>query len=425
MTGEPVLIGFAEAFAAIESAWSLADAGHEVIAFTRRGTKPPLAASRRVRIVPVTPPEQDAAACVDEVAEAARRHGVAAVLPLDDLAVWVCDRTGLLVAGATGANAEFALDKRLQVAAAGDAGIPVPERSAEGPWIVKAALAVVEQDNKLIRPGGRVAATAADVEEATAGLAGPVLVQQLLTGVGEGVFGFATAEGVRAWSGHRRVRMADPRGSASSACRSIDVDEELRGRVEKMLAAVGWRGMFMVELLRESGGGEAVGEGSASGRRGKSGLAGEDGLVGGNGGAEGTPWFMEVNGRPWGSMALALRRGFPYPVWAVRQALDPNFVPEPPATPSFPGAAPSWDSEPPHIVCRHLGRELVHLAAVLRGPIADHPGPWPRRGATLVDLRPRRSDRWYNLRAGERRVFWRDTWSTLSAQAARMRKRTS
>ncbi|NUR57487.1 MAG: hypothetical protein HOV87_02065 [Catenulispora sp.] len=377
----PVLIGFADAFAAVESAWSLADAGYEVVAFSRRGTKPALAASRRVRIVPVTAPEQDAAACVGEVAEAAERLGAAAVLPLDDLAVWVCDRTGHRVAGARGPAAEFALDKRLQVAAAGAAGFPVPERSADGPWIVKAALAVVEQDNKLIRPGGRVAATAADVEQATAELAGPVLVQRLLTGgAGEGVFGFATAEGVRAWSGHRRIRMADPRGSASSACRSIEVGDELRARTEKLLAAVGWRGMFMLELLRD---------------------------------AEGTAWFMEINGRPWGSMALALRRGFPYPVWAVRQALDPAFVPDPPA------------AEPPHVTCRHLGRELVHLAAVLRGPIGGHPGPWPGRAATLAALRPRRADAWYNLRPGERRVFWRDTWATLAAQAARMRKKSS
>jgi hypothetical protein len=92
----------------------------------------------------------------------------------------------------------------------------------------------------------------------------------------------------------------------------------------------------------------------------------------------------------------------------VQQAIDPNFVP----------AAP--DPEPPHIVCRHLGRELIHLAAVLRGPIKNYPGPWPKRAATLVALRPSRADRWYNLRRGEFRVFRRDTWSTLGAQAARM-----
>ena len=374
-----VLIGFAEAFAAIESAWSLADAGYEVFAFTRRGSSPPLAASRRVRVVPVTAPEEDAAACVADVVAAAERLGADVLMPLDDLAVWVADRTELRVAGATGKAAAFALDKRLQVEAAADAGFAVPARTAGGPWIVKAALAAVEQDGKLIRPGGKVAGTEADIARITGELAGPVLVQQLLTGTGEGVFGFATPDGVRAWSGHRRVRMADPRGSASSACRSITVDQDVRLRAEILLGSVGWRGMFMLELLRDGAG---------------------------------TPWFMEVNGRPWGSMALAVRRGFDYPVWAVRQALDPEFVPVAP------------DPEPPHVVCRHLGRELIHLAAVLRGPIDGHPGPWPKRGATLVALRPTRADRWYNLRRGERRVFWRDTWSTLSAQAARMRRRT-
>jgi biotin carboxylase len=374
-----VLIGFADAFAAIESAWSLADAGYEVFAFARRGTSPPLAASRRVRVVPVTAPEDDAAACVADVVNAAHRLGATVLLPLDDLAVWVADRTGLRVAGPTGKAALFALDKLLQVEAAAEAGFPVPARGTDGPWVVKAALAAVEQDNKLLRPGGRVARTEADVPRAVDSLAGPVLVQQHLAGVGEGVFGFATPEGVRAWSGHRRVRMADPRGSASSACRSIAVEEDVRRRAELLLASVGWRGMFMIELLRD---------------------------------AAGTPWFMEVNGRPWGSMALAVRRGFDYPVWAVRQALDPSFVPSAP------------DPEPPHIVCRHLGRELIHLAAVLRGPIAGHPGPWPGRAATLAALRPRRTDRWYNLRPGERRVFWRDTWSTLSTQAARMRRST-
>lgn len=374
-----VLIGFADAFAAIESAWSLADGGYEVFAFARRGTSPPLAASRRVRVVPVTAPEDDATACVADVVAAAERLGADVLLPLDDLAVWVADRTGLRVAGATGKAAGFALDKRLQVEAAADSGFAVPVRTADGPWIVKAALAAVEQDNKLIRPGGKVAATESDISRITADLAGPVLVQQLLTGVGEGVFGFATPDGVRAWSGHRRVRMADPRGSASSACRSIAVEQDVRLRAEVLLASVGWRGMFMLELLRDGAG---------------------------------TPWFMEVNGRPWGSMALAVRRGFDYPVWAVRQALDAEFVPDAP------------DPEPPHIVCRHLGRELIHLAAVLRGPIADHPGPWPKRAATLAALRPTRADRWYNLRKGERRVFWRDTWSTLRVQAARMRRRT-
>src|SRR5581483_997343 len=102
-----VLIGFADALAGIESAWCLADHGFEVHAFTRRGTRPAMARSRKVRVVEVTAPEDDALACAAEIADAAARLAPAAVLPLDDHAVWLCDRAfgesrPAMVAGPTG-----------------------------------------------------------------------------------------------------------------------------------------------------------------------------------------------------------------------------------------------------------------------------------------------------------------------------------
>ena len=36
----------------------------------------------------------------------------------------------------------------------------------------------------------------------------------------------------------------------------------------------------------------------------------------------GPAWFVELNGRPWGSMALARRQGLEYPAWQVTLALD-------------------------------------------------------------------------------------------------------
>ena len=60
-----VLIGFAESLAAIESAWCLADAGYDVVAFTRAGNRPALAASRYVRVVPVPAPEDGLEACLE------------------------------------------------------------------------------------------------------------------------------------------------------------------------------------------------------------------------------------------------------------------------------------------------------------------------------------------------------------------------
>ena len=38
----------------------------------------------------------------------------------------------------------------------------------------------------------------------------------------------------------------------------------------------------------------------------------------------GKVWFVELNGRPWGSMALSRRQGFEYPAWHVKLAIDPQ-----------------------------------------------------------------------------------------------------
>jgi hypothetical protein len=191
--------------------------------------------------------------------------------------------------------------------------------------------------------------------------------------VGEGVFGLATDRGVEAWSAHRRIRMMNPKGSGSSACRSLPVDGDLRAGVERFLAATRWQGVFMVELLRD---------------------------------AAGTAWTMELNGRLWGSLALARHRGFAYPAWAVRLALDPAFSPRPPAA-------------PPEVTARHLGRELVHVAAVAQAALRRS-GDAPPLGRTLVEVgRLRRSDRWYNWRRGAGRVLAADTAATLRSQLAR------
>ena len=380
-----VLIGFAESLAAIESAFCLLDEGYEVVAFTRAGKRPALAASRSVVVHDVPAPEHDLAATVEAVRSLVEAVRPDAVLPLDDASLLICARLAgtvpAAVAGPVGAAAQFALDKREQFLAAAKAGLAVPETVAgddepvgPGPWMVKSGLAIVDDGRRLLRPAGAVARDHGAVADLVAGMTGPAVVQPIVEGVGEGVFGFASGGELFAVSAHRRVRMMNPRGSGSSACLSISVDPELVEPIRAMLASVDWHGIFMVELLRDRAG---------------------------------TAWFMEVNGRTWGSMALARRRGLPYPAWAARAATEPGW--RPPAAP-----------EAPHLLCRHAGRELVHLAAVLRGARGADRGRWPSRGATLAAmLKPRRGTRWYNVRRGEGRVFLRDTWQTVAAQLGR------
>ena len=383
-----VLIGFAESLAAIETAWCLLDHGFEITAFTRKGTRPALvyARDKRIRIVEISSPEQGAGASAADLMTIIRDLAPDAVLPLDDHAVWLCDKAYAdfaagegshlpPLAGPQGKLALIALDKREQFRAASNVGLSVPptadlsdltavELPGNGPWMVKPATAVQLRDGRMHRPTGSIVTTETEAREVASRVNGPVVAQPIIKGTGEGIFGLTSAGSIVAWSAHRRIRMMNPRGSGSSACCSIPVPAELADKVSAFISEIGWQGLFMMEFLRDTAG---------------------------------TPWFMELNGRTWGSMALARRRGYAYPAWAVHLAIDDDYLPGEP-------------TDAPHLTARHLGREVVHLAAVLRS--GDAP-----RAATVRDvLTVRSSDRWYNWRRGEGRVFAADSWTTVRKQ---------
>ena len=67
------------------------------------------------------------------------------------------------------------------------------------------------------------------------------------------------------------------------------------------------------------------------------------------------------------------------------------------------------------LLCRHVGRELLHVAFVVRGPGPDNLGtPWPTLGGTLARmLAPARSQALYNWRWNDPLVFFADLASTL------------
>jgi len=387
--GPLVLVGFAEAMAAIEAAWSLQRAGFRVAAFRRAGSRPAVRHVRGVSAYEVPSPESAALETVAAVRRLCRELAPAAVLPLDDAALWVCRRLGETVtpiAGGAGAAIDCALDKSLQLRIAEEAGLPVPHTTvlddyADGqqpgfPVMVKPSLALYEVCGALKRPTGVVCAGPEEFERAAARRwPGTVLVQPLIRGTGEGLFGHAGADGVVAWSAHRRIRMVNPQGSASSACESQPADAELAAPGGRFLQAIGWRGMFMLEFLRDAGG---------------------------------KPWFMELNGRAWGSMALARRRGLEYPAWTVQAALGQDLAPPVPP-------------QPPPVRCRDLGRELVHLAFVARGPQSDALTDWPRLGTSIREvLTFRRDDRFYNWNPSQPQVFAADLQQTLFSYGRKM-----
>jgi hypothetical protein len=381
-----VLIGFAEALPAPEVVFSLRNAGHRVSAFAR-SLDIPLSRLLDGALHVLPDPADGTAPAVAGLQ--GLMHGADApdiVLPLDDGGLWLVDAVlgdDPRNAGASGDQARIALDKERQVAAARDAGLAVPDtvivrtaadldRIAHFPAIAKPSLALCDYDGRLGKSDATYLAGHADVATLRAQMGEtpePLLVQPLIAGVGEGVFGHATSDGVIAWSGHRRVRMMNPHGSGSSACVSLMPDATLRAAVQAFLDGIGWRGPFMIELLRDS---------------------------------DGIPWFMELNGRMWGSLALARRQGLEYPAWSVAVASDPTFRPVAPPAPKRP------------VVQRHLGRDLLHLAFVLRGPkSAFHRTGWPRfwRSAAGV-FAPAGPRAFYNYDPAHGKYFiWDALWT--------------
>lgn len=391
-----VLVGFAEALAAPEVFFSLLDAGFDIHPFMRTGASPCWPDRLPVQPAIVLPrPEDDFEGALATIRAAAARIGPGAVLALDDASLLLVgrafgDRSGPKLASAGGEQLAVALDKSRQVPLAKAAGFALPPTTIANrrgeitahqifPAILKPALAAELRENRAGRATAHYLMTRSDLERLPPDerLSYPMLIQPLIHGQGEGVFGFAARDGVFAWSAHRRIRMMNPHGSGASACRIQPVAPELRAAAEQMMTEIGWRGPFMIELLRDS---------------------------------HGTPFFMELNGRLWGSLALTRRAGFEYPAWAVAQALDPGFRP-PEITPKDPG------------IVRHLGRDLLHLLFVLRGPkTAFHKEHWPRLPAAMASVfRPARGRQFYNWSHDHPRFFLTDAFRSVAEFVRRKR----
>jgi predicted ATP-grasp superfamily ATP-dependent carboligase len=390
-----VVVGFAEALSAPEVVWSLVDAGFDVIAFARRGRASAVRHSRHVVCHEICAPESDLQTAISELHSLMVSLSVSSddsqwlLFPLDDKAVYLCSKIQVddrwVLIGPQDGCADFALNKYLQTEAARNAGFKVPRtqlvRTADDilkwsdadafPMILRPVECVPIDRGRLAAGRHWVCADPDELKRAVAKWAEriPLLAQPFIAGTGEGIFGLAAPDGVRAWSAHRRLRMMNPQGSGSSACVSQTVPEDLKAAVESLIKTTRWRGLFMVELLRDHAG---------------------------------NSWFVEFNGRPWGSIALSRRQGFEYPAWHAGLAMNEQ---------SSVGVTMSGA---PGVVCRNVGRELMHILFVLRGARSKALTEWPSFWKALSDVvHVRGTDTLYNWRRSDRKVFIADCYYTL------------
>ncbi len=171
----------------------------------------------------------------------------------------------------------------------------------------------------------------------------PVLLQEYIEGVGYGVELLADAGRPLAIFQHRRLREVPIQGGRSALRESTRVDPELERHAVRLLESLEWTGLAMVEFR-----------------------------VGPRGAA-----LMEVNGRVWGSLPLAVRSGMDFPRRLAELYLLGPPGPDVPADRRYRIG----------VQVRSLELELKWIAALLLGArVPFLPGPWPARREALAAL---------------------------------------
>jgi predicted ATP-grasp superfamily ATP-dependent carboligase len=197
-------------------------------------------------------------------------------------------------------------DKREVLKAAEKHGITVPAQTEIAtphdstclngdlhfPLVLKPFRSVAGKEGERIRAGVTYATGPNELRDALDNIpapAYPVLLQQRIDGPGFGI-------SVLVWNGellaafaHRRIREKPPSGGVSVFRESIPLDHDLLSRSVALLQDFNWQGVAMVEFKLDAD--------------------------------SGIPYLMEINGRLWGSLQLAIDAGVDFPSLLVQAAV--------------------------------------------------------------------------------------------------------
>ena len=315
------------------------------------------------------------------------------VLPFPDEATFrrICDKAELLsVAPRVG----IAIPEQVRVETAADARSLDPA-AIRYPVVLKPSRSVGEGGSRGVRGGSgesagnaaaartkltvRHAANAAELESALAELAEagdaafPLLIQQRIVGPGIGIFLLLWEGRTLATFAHRRIREKPPSGGVSVYRESVAADPALVARSRALLEYFGWYGVAMVEYKVD--------------------------------GRTGTPYLMEVNGRFWGSLQLAVDAGVDFPELLLSAATgEPT---EPVNTYTAGVRSRWWWGDVDHLIARlrrsraalSLPPEVPGRWRALRDFFTIHFGRDREEILRLDDPRPflRESVQWFHL----------------------------
>jgi predicted ATP-grasp superfamily ATP-dependent carboligase len=165
----------------------------------------------------------------------------------------------------------------------GDIG-QVFDKIKKFPVVVKPACSLVKHDGGWRKTAVQYAQNEAELRtlyDRHGYLRGPSLIQSRVVGEGQGIFVLMKDGVPLAMFAHRRLREKPPSGGVSVLRESIPLDKTLVDPALRLLQHVRWNGVAMVEFKVD--------------------------------GVTRSPILMEINGRFWGSLQLAIDAGMNFP----------------------------------------------------------------------------------------------------------------
>jgi predicted ATP-grasp superfamily ATP-dependent carboligase len=312
MTRRTVIVTDGEQRAALAAVRSLGAAGYRCIVTS--SSRPSIAGGSRFVTRTVTVPNalERPIEFADAIAELVAAERAAVVLPIAEQSILailpVVTRLSPAIVPFPDITAFSTLtDKERLLEEASKLGIAIPAQEIvrdfnsvasmdlsqlRYPIVLKPARSVSEREGVRATFSVTYASDAAELHRklrALAPAAFPVLLQQRVVGPGIGIFLLLWDGELKAQFAHQRLSEKPPSGGVSVYRESVSIDKGLRDLSRALLAQFGWRGVAMVEYKRDS--------------------------------ATGQPYLMEVNGRFWGSLQLAIDAGVDFPRILVACAL--------------------------------------------------------------------------------------------------------
>jgi predicted ATP-grasp superfamily ATP-dependent carboligase len=348
---------------AVAATRALARAGHRVVVGADTGWSKAGWSRHAAATFTYPAPADDTAAFVAAVIEETRKASRAFVMPMTERTLLPLSEHREALAAAGGVFVAPPHERVLQAcskthttALAQSLGIAVPRTWTVGvdarqaqqlaseviyPVVLKPAMSHEPGERAIRSTGAPAYARNADEFGAfwreLSARARSLVVQEFVIGQGAGYFALLDRGTPLVEFAHRRIRDVRATGSGSALRESVALDPALRDASRRLLAALEWHGVAMVEFRIRP---------------------------------DGTPVFLEVNGRFWNSLPLAIAAGVDFPRYLVDLGMT--------------GRVDAPSGYRVGVRCRWWLGDVRHVLDVWRGAPAGYPVAFPGRWSTLA-----------------------------------------